>query len=287
MNPILSIITVNFNNHDGLVRTLESVRKQSFESYEHIIIDGGSTDGSEDVIRAYAAQTTHLTHWVSERDGGIYNGMNKGIEQAVGEYVYFLNSGDCLIDSEVLTTISFDGTGYLYGNIRYVTAQGSRIITPPEVLDAVYLLKMALPHQGCFIRRTLFAEHRYSTDYKIISDWIHTTICVLMEGCSYRHLDLVVAEVDGTGISSNQNALVREHAQWVQATFPAAILDALGELYAYRKYGFGEIVEMISDRSRTAQRRGMKWVARCLRINRLLSHTRARRSIPKIWEPFE
>ena len=116
---ILSIITVNFNNNRGLINTLESVKQQSFTSYEHIIIDANSSDGSKETIIQYAKETTHLTYWISEPDNGIYYGMNKGIEQAHGEYLYFLNSGDCLKE-DVLSQIQFDGTQYIYCDITVI-----------------------------------------------------------------------------------------------------------------------------------------------------------------------
>ena len=84
----LSIITVNFNDAEGLERTIKSVISQTFHDYEFIIIDGGSTDGSVDVIKKYE---DHIDYWISEKDGGIYQGMNKGLRQASGEYLNFLN----------------------------------------------------------------------------------------------------------------------------------------------------------------------------------------------------
>lgn len=113
--PILSIITVNFNNNLGLLKTLESVSSQSFSSYEHIIIDAGSTDGSRETIIQYEKENPHLSFWSSEPDKGIYDGMNKGIDHAKGQYLYFLNSGDCL-SQDILAKIPFDGTEYLYGD---------------------------------------------------------------------------------------------------------------------------------------------------------------------------
>lgn len=85
-----SIITINYNNADGLRRTIESVVNQTYKDIEYIIIDGGSTDGSVDVIKEYGSQ---IDYWVSEPDKGIYNAMNKGILQAHGEYLNFMNSG--------------------------------------------------------------------------------------------------------------------------------------------------------------------------------------------------
>ena len=83
----LSIITVNFNDAEGLERTIKSVISQSFKDYEFIIIDGGSTDGSVDVIKKYEK---NIDYWVSEPDGGIYQGMNKGLRQSKGDYLNFI-----------------------------------------------------------------------------------------------------------------------------------------------------------------------------------------------------
>lgn len=99
----ISIITVNFNNKDGLERTIKSVISQKPELYEYIIIDGGSTDGSVDVIKKHSQ---HIHYWVSEKDNGIYHAMNKGIAVATGDYCNFLNSGDTYHDSYVLSRLA-------------------------------------------------------------------------------------------------------------------------------------------------------------------------------------
>ena len=99
----LSIITVNFNHREGLRNTINSVISQKdFDDYEFIVIDGGSTDGSKDVIMESA---NRITYWVSEKDGGIYNGMNKGIKVANGEYLIFMNSGDTFYNDHVLADV--------------------------------------------------------------------------------------------------------------------------------------------------------------------------------------
>lgn len=114
----LSIITINYNNADGLRKTLASVASQTYAEIEHIIIDGGSTDGSVEILRAYpqplpegrgevsgdkypTQNPAHKVLWVSEKDNGIYNAMNKGIRIATGEYCQFLNSGDMLVADDV------------------------------------------------------------------------------------------------------------------------------------------------------------------------------------------
>ena len=112
----LSIITVNLNNRDGLLRTIESVISQTFKDFEWIVIDGGSTDGSKELIEQYA---DHFAYWVSEPDTGIYNAMNKGIKMAKGEYMQFLNSGDFLRSSTILYDVFsiMPKADIIYGNI--------------------------------------------------------------------------------------------------------------------------------------------------------------------------
>ena len=95
----ISIITINFNNLEGLKKTIESVINQTYSNIEYIVIDGGSTDGSVEVIKEY---NDEITYWVFEKDKGIYNAMNKGILKSKGKYLQFLNSEDWLIDNEVV-----------------------------------------------------------------------------------------------------------------------------------------------------------------------------------------
>ena len=121
--PLLSIITVNYNNKSGLIRTLNSIKNQESVFFEHIIIDANSTDGSKDAILLYEKEITFPLYWVSEPDNGIYDGMNKGIKQAHGEYLFFLNSGDTLISNTILQEIALDGNKYIYGNIKYILSE--------------------------------------------------------------------------------------------------------------------------------------------------------------------
>ena len=102
---MISIITINYNNLSGLIKTVNSVKSQISKSYEHIIIDGGSIDGSFDYI---LANKSLFSNWVSERDSGIYDAMNKGILFSKGTHVLFLNSGDTLYDDNILSSIDFE-----------------------------------------------------------------------------------------------------------------------------------------------------------------------------------
>lgn len=284
---LISIITVNFNNKHGLIKTLNSIKSQKCNSFEHIIIDANSTDESTDIIKQYEKEVTYPLYWTSEPDKGIYDGMNKGIKQAHGEYLYFLNSGDVLMDSTILQKLPLDGSKYIYGNIKYVLSTSSyRNISPAATLDIIYLLKTALPHQACFIHHSLFQTQLYNTKYKIISDWIHTMKSIIFEGCSNKHIDITIAEVDGTGISSNQEKLMEERIKWIKEQFPQAILDALSELYEYKYSELGSLIPTISQ-TKKFKKRIRKIVLLLLKINNLFSsNKRKEKMISKIWEPF-
>ena len=129
-----SIITVNYNNKDGLRKTIESVIHQTFRDFEFIVIDGGSTDGSAEVLKEYDAQ---IDYWVSEPDNGVYYAMNKGTRQAHGDYLNFMNSGDCLYDEKVLEHLSAKGlsadiiVGRDY-HFNETTQQGFATLLPPS-----------------------------------------------------------------------------------------------------------------------------------------------------------
>lgn len=253
-NLTLSIITVNFNNDAGLIKTLESIKEQTFTLYEHIIIDGGSTDGSLDTIRNYARTTTHLSYWVSEPDKGIYDGMNKGIQKAKGEYLYFLNSGDCLMN-DILVRIPFDGTQYLYGDANLVyERQRIRVHTYPEIPDFIYLSDNSLQHQSCFIHHSLFIDNLYDIRYRIISDWAHTFQSLIMNRCSYRHLPYIISVCDACGISSNLEELRRERERWFVENLPPILSNAFRDCTALDRARFREVVRILSHTDKFKKR---------------------------------
>lgn len=253
-HPILSIVTVNFNNNKGLINTLRSVKQQLFSSYEHIIIDAGSSDESKETIIQYASNASYPVYWVSEPDRGIYDGMNKGISQAHGEYLYFLNSGDLLMNN-VLQEIPFDGTKYLYGNIKLINNTGSINIIPPNELDILFFLTSTLPHQGCFIHHSLFNTRIYDINYTIVSDWIHMMHCIVIEDCSYKHFPVFIAEYDGSGISTTQpQRVLKERSKWIKSNIPVAYRNAFTELSVFRNSEFASIIPLLS-KTRKFQKR--------------------------------
>lgn len=268
-NPILSIVTVNFNNNEGLKKTLRSITAQSFTGYEHIIIDAGSSDGSKEIIETYSAGNTHLTYWVSEKDNGIYDGMNKGIKQARGEYLYFLNSGDCL-KGDILKAIPFDGTKYIYGDMILVNNNSQRKEPGPDYPDLIFFFYNALAHQACFIHHSLFANKLYDTRYKIIADWAHSFQSIIMEGCSYRHITQTITECDGTGVSSNYMDVQTERLKWLRENLSQQLYSSYIDMLEFNKSEFKAIIPAM-NKTKRFQKRALRLVSFLLNINTALS----------------
>jgi glycosyltransferase involved in cell wall biosynthesis len=222
----ISIITVNRNNVAGLTKTLDGVREQTFRDFEHIVIDGGSTDGSADQLRARAEG---LACWVSEPDAGIYNAMNKGLRMARGEYVQFLNSGDWLASPQVLARV-FGGDAWgedlLYGNtLRPDQAGGTRECPQPEKLTpACFFIGWGVCHQAIFYKRELFdALGSYDETLRIIGDWDFTLRAVL-SGRTTRHFPFPVVFYDAGGISASEPELLKREREIVlKRHLPGAI----------------------------------------------------------------
>lgn len=212
-----SIITINYNNKEGLRKTIESVVCQSFKDYEYIVIDGGSTDGSVEVIKEYASQ---IDYWASEPDNGIYNAMNKGILQAHGEYLNFMNSGDCFHDNEVLDKI----VPLLQSDI--VTGEEScvrRIVR--ENITMFDFVKGTIPHQASFIKKDLFTKHLYDENYRIVSDWKFFIDAIIFRNCSYKKVEIVVCDFDWTGIGAVHPELnEKERQEVLRELFPERVL---------------------------------------------------------------
>lgn len=275
----LSIITVNYNNNKGLKKTLESIKNQSFQNYEHIIIDAGSNDGSKDTILKYAEKRTHLSYWVSEKDNGIYDGMNKGILQAKGEYIYFLNSGDCLM-KDILKKIKFDGTKYIFGDMRLIEPQGFRDRIAPNHPDLTFFFYDSLSHQACFIHNTLFKNKKYDCNYKIVADWAHSLEHIVFQGVSYKHLPLFIAECDGTGVSSNYYDVQTERIKWFQDSLSPTLYESLINLLEYDKSELKEIIPQL-NKTRKFQKRIVTLISFLLKINLLFSNRkRSKDEIP-------
>lgn len=240
----LSIITINLNNINGLVKTIKSVESQTMTEFEWIVIDGGSTDGSEEFIESHS---NRMSYWISESDKGIYNAMNKGIKIANGEYVLFLNSGDCLISSDILNMVFKKNRteDYLFGQAVYVNENDSDLIVGfnRNNFSAFSLLSDSLPHQSCFIKRDLFQRFGYYDEtYKIISDLKFAYIAIVCNNCSVSYLDMIVSVCEPNGISGDVKECEKEKERFFLELYSPRLLidyiefDKLNNSYSYYHY---------------------------------------------------
>lgn len=217
----LSIITINFNNRDGLRKTIESVVNQTLQEFEYIIIDGGSTDGSVEVIKEYADR---INYWVSEPDKGIYDAMNKGVYQAKGDYCLFMNSADTFNNDEVvkLAHSALDGTDIVCGQLKFPHGY---IMKGPKVVSMQHFYTSTLPHQATFIKTLLLKEEPYDTSYRIVSDWKFWIQSLIFKNSTYKTINHIIADFDVSGISSTHEELrIKEQTAVLNELIPPRIL---------------------------------------------------------------
>ena len=228
----LSIITVNYNNLEGLRKTCESIRMQSFKDYEWIVIDGGSDDGSREYIEA---NSEWISYWVSEADRGIYHAMNKGTARAKGEYCQFLNSGDYLISSDTLERVfsSRELHDVNYGDQWCIS--GGKVVEKrsyPAKMNLAFLFRAPLGHQATFFRTSLVKEHQYREQYTISADRA-LYLELYTAGCRFHHLPIPIVYFDTEGIGSNTKTLEERQRQFHDIKlefFSAQVVDDIQHL---------------------------------------------------------
>jgi glycosyltransferase involved in cell wall biosynthesis len=201
---LLSVITVCFNDRNGLEKTMNSLQFQSNQEFEWIVVDGGSTDGTLDLLKDPKFSNFKM---ISESDRGIYDAMNKGTALASGEYVYYLNAGDTLHESETLKKLldTLEGTrpDLLYGRVLCV-GKNEKYIKGREVSLSDFYFGMPICHQVALYNRAAISRNPYETSFRFISDFILTRN-LFRQGKHVLYIDHVIAEFDLNGVSSNHH----------------------------------------------------------------------------------
>lgn len=202
----ISIITINYNNLIGLKCTWNSILPlMNTLQVEWVVVDGGSTDGSYEFILSEEIQSI-LGKKISEKDSGIYNAMNKGVKNAQGEYLLFLNSGDCLSEEFASGDFFKDFTGedIIYGDSYESEGDGKYILHKQPLLEKLtldFFLKGYLCHSSVFFRRDLFEKRLYDESYKIAADFEYIAWQLCINKCSAKHIDIPISKYQGGGIS--------------------------------------------------------------------------------------
>jgi glycosyltransferase involved in cell wall biosynthesis len=199
----ISIITINYNNVKGLEKTIKSVLEQENVTFEFLVIDGNSSDGSKNIIEKYKDR---ITYWVSEPDSGIYNAMNKGIVASNGDYLLFLNSGDWLYNKEVISKVDqliCGNIGIYYGNAIFKFDKKDKEVKYDDRISFQFFTQNNFCHQATFIKKQLFQDiFMYNENLKIVSDWEFFIYSICIKNVSHQYIDLFVANYDLQGISS-------------------------------------------------------------------------------------
>lgn len=205
----VSVITITYNAERWLERTMRSVLAQSCKDYEYIIVDGGSKDGTIDIVKRLEPQFEGRLSWKSEPDKGLYDAMNKGIARAKGDFLWFMNAGDEIYSPDTLTHVvaaATEETDIVYGKACIVNAEGVKVsehhkVTPPDLQRKHFLNGLVVSHQAILVRRTIAAN--YDTRYRICADY---DWCVRVVTASRKnvYLDEYVCKFLTEGVSAKQ-----------------------------------------------------------------------------------
>jgi putative colanic acid biosynthesis glycosyltransferase len=204
--PLITVITVSYNCAAYLEETIVSVIGQTYNQTEYIVIDGGSTDGSLDVLKKY---DRHIDFWISEKDGGIYDAMNKALDASTGDYVNFLNAGDTIDGDGKLEKIASQITEYgLVFFTRAMVSFGENTgVYPGEAMNEYSSwLRRNLPnHQSIFFPKTFYGSHRYDLRLKLTADDDYKLLA--MKNDSIKFIDEVYVLFERDGVSSNHKSI--------------------------------------------------------------------------------
>ncbi|MBN2568719.1 MAG: glycosyltransferase [Deltaproteobacteria bacterium] len=214
MQDKVTIITVTYNDAGNLLKTIDSVVSQTYKNKEYIVIDGGSGDGTRELLTKYDSV---IDNWVSEPDEGIFHAMNKGSQKATGEWIIFLNSGDVFFNDHVLEDIYskavpanidviYGDAVYFYGEMRYKEFR--------KAGDLRYFWKgLMTSHQSFFLRRKIMERYQFDLRYKVAADFYYLYALYMNQGL-FRHIPLYVSLVDTTGVSNNGKMIRSVFEHW-------------------------------------------------------------------------
>lgn len=212
-NPKISVVTVCYNAASEIERTIKSVINQTYSNIEYIIIDGGSKDGTVDIIKKYADK---VSYWVSEPDKGIYDAMNKGIIAATGDWINFMNAGDWFYATNVLEQIASiaqtTSADILYGNTMKVLERYHFLFTtgPTEEMNE----HMANLHQSTFTRLSYHKAHLFDTSYKLSGDYHFFYNAYFTYQAKFEHIPITVDYFDLTKGMSKDNFMLARREDW-------------------------------------------------------------------------
>ena len=213
--PKISIVTVTYNAVETLEKTIESVINQTYSNKEYIIVDGNSTDGTIDIIKKF---NNHISIWISEKDKGIYDAMNKAASLATGDWIIFINSGDSFYKNDILQNI-FESNDWhetskydvIYGNTRIFDIHGSFIILGRNI--RLMKIKMPFCHQSCIMRTKILRSNPFDLKYKISADY-NLFYHLYLKKFKFKYINKTISNYNNEGYSQkNELKMYKENYQ--------------------------------------------------------------------------
>ena len=230
--PLVSVITVCYNATTVIEATILSIIGQTYSNIEYIIIDGGSTDGTIEVIKKYEKK---ISYWVSEPDKGIYDAMNKGIVKSTGEWIHFLNAGDVYLNTHILEDYirCFNEkkvkADVLYGDVICKFDFGNLLLKPGALSD--FESYFPISHPATLVKGELLKENVFDTSYQISADY-ELLYRLYHKGCTFEYIPIPLVLFDAiTGISStnplllyNENTRIQDNRHKIRKCIRIAII---------------------------------------------------------------
>lgn len=226
--PLISIITVVYNGEEFLEDTIQSVLNQDYKNIEYIIIDGGSTDSSVDIIKKYDSQ---IAYWVSEPDQGIYDAMNKGIKYSTGEIIGMINADDYYLPNAFQTlasTMIASEADIFYGCLNLIHRKSSEVLKVLEGnKDWKLYFKMSIPHPTTFVKREVYENDLYPTKYDIAGDYFFTLKSKLNKK-KFEYINCLFVNMRDGGVSNTNKIVAKAETKAIKKEL-LGVFDYLSE----------------------------------------------------------
>ncbi len=236
--PLISIITVCYNEEKNIEKTCKSVANQAYNNFEWIIIDGKSTDNTLNIIKKYKKEISTL---ITEKDKGVYDAMNKGISKAKGKFILFLNGGDSVVDNNVLENASNlikedeEKNDIYYGDAIY--DNGEIVSLSHSKLNKKFFKTKTISHQSTFIKKSLFSKYgKYNLKYKIVADFDFWVKTIVVNKVKTKYLPIVVSVFDLKGISTNYKFAKKQITERNEVLVSYRIMGRTGAKLARMKW---------------------------------------------------
>ncbi len=240
--PLVTIITPTYNSEKTIETSILSVANQRYINKEHLIIDGQSSDNTLDIIKKYAAKYPHIK-WKSEKDDGIYEAMNKGIDWSSGEWVYFLGDDDIFYDNDVLVNIltpEVSNLDVIYGNVQW--GETDQIYDGP--FSQLKLMEKNICQQAIFFKKNVFTQlGEFQTEYDSWADWVFNMKWFNSENIHWKYVKNVIAKFNTTGHSCQKadKAFLKNRTNLIQTHFPIHYFELIQKITTLAE-GDGQIV---------------------------------------------